>query len=70
MSDRSEMYTLTNVGAKSNPCGTPFLIVVVLLRSPPKHSEISWSSHTFQQFYCFFAFNNFDYQMDVNNIYG
>ena len=29
------MYTLKNVGASTNPCGMPFLIVLVSLRSPP-----------------------------------
>ena len=30
------MYTVKNVGASVDPCGTPFLIVLVLLRSPPR----------------------------------
>ena len=32
------MYALKNVGASNDPCGTSFLIVVVLLRSPPNSS--------------------------------
>ena len=61
MSGSSKVYKLKNVGERIDPCGMPFLIVLVLLRSPPSSTvKLFGPVKGFKQFYSLFAFDNFD----------